>query len=626
MDDERRPPDQPQASTPPPPPGTPSEAPGSPADTSPVVGGDEGAPPEQPPHTAGDTWSAGDPATSGTKRNVGLIAVVIVAAIVVVAGAAIATTMYLLREADEALATKVPASADVFGAVYLDPSATQKVNLFRLTEKFPALGGEEELASQVDTMLDDALAGQNLESEDLTGWVGSQVGFAGAIDGGSGEPQGALLVDIEDEEAARAGLAKLRESDPEMTWQEETYGGADLWISVREPDTDVIMAIVDGTVVIGNERAFVGDIIDTANGDLEALDGAPRYEDALADLPEGKLGVMYVDIGSLVEQAMQQTDGLGLPDAAGTVGLGGIDPEAFGGMAMAASAEPNGIVVDISVQIDVAKLPPQIQDQLGTDPGPNDILAQVPTDSFAVFAATGIDRGLQQSLDQLGPLAPPELAEFGLTGEDGVIANLTGDMALTVAPTATAKVPTGALLIGTEDEAGMQVFLDTIAPFVSQGLSSAATFDGAGGFMTDDAMLTKPAPLQWQTETYQGVTISYLQDRSFTQMGVRPAYAVANGSGVLSSTVEEIKNVIDTADGESIQTDTTFTESLAAMGDQDQSLFYLNIQGIKEAAQSSDPGSIPPEVDENLEPLKAFVVGSRSTGDAQTAKLLLLIK
>ena len=139
-------------------------------------------------------------------------------------------------------------------------------------------------------------------------------------------------------------------------------------------------------------------------------------------------------------------------------------------------------------------------------------------------------------------------------------------------------------------------------------------------------MLTKPAPPQWLTETYEGVSISYLQDRSLAEMGVRPAYAVANGSAVVASTVEEIKNVIDTANGESIQTDTTFTEAVTAMGDHDESLFYLNIQGVKDAIVSSDPGSIPPEIDQNLEPLKAFVVGSRSTDDAQNAKLLLLIK
>ena len=479
--DEQRPPDQTQGGAPLPPPGTTPAGP-----DTPVAGGSAGPPPTDPPHTASGTWSAGDPATPGNKRrNVGLIVALIAAAIVVVAGAAIATTMYVLRGADETLATKVPASTDVFGTVYLDPSASQKVNLFRLTEKFPALGDEEQLSNQVNTMLDEALAPQDLTSEEVIGWIGSQAGFAGTVDAADGSFHGAVLIDAEDEEAARSALGKLRASDTSITWKQESFGGADLWAGSDESGGDQpVISIVDGTVVLGTDRGFVESVIDTANGDLEALDGAPRYEDALADLPDGKLGVVYVDVGALVDQAMQQASDVGFADAAGTAGLSGIDPEAFGGMAMAASAEPNGIAVDISVQIDVAKLPPQIQEQLGADPGPNELLALVPTDSFAVIGATGIDRGLQQMAEQLGPLAP-ELDEFGLTGEDGVIANLTGDLALTVGPTETGKAPTGALLIGTEDEAGMQVFLDTIAPFVSQSIAGGVIQERRASPTTD---------------------------------------------------------------------------------------------------------------------------------------------
>ena len=110
-------------------------------------------------------------------------------------------------------------------------------------------------------------------------------------------------------------------------------------------------------------------------------------------------------------------------------------------------------------------------------------------------------------------------------------------------------------------------------------------------------------------------------------MGVRPAYAVANGAGILASSVEEIKKVIDTAVGESIETDTTFTQARGAVRGYDQSLAYVDVGGIVEAIQQADPSgtAIPPEVEENLAPIDAFVVGTRADPDSQDSRMLLLI-
>ncbi|MEX0754795.1 MAG: DUF3352 domain-containing protein [Actinomycetota bacterium] len=633
MDDQR--PDAPGAGeAPPPPPGTTPAYPpsgtassGSTPPPPPTEAGGSGGGEGQTPTTAGDSWSAGDPAPSSRKkRSTGVVLAIIVGAIVIVAGAAVATTMFMLRGADEALATKVPASAQVFAAVYLDPSASQKVNLFRLTEKFPALGGEEQIEAELDSTLDDALEPMGLTSDDVTGWVGSQVGVTARMGADASDIQGAVLIATDDEAAARTALEKARGAEgSDTTWTQQEYGGADLWIGASEFGDDQVVAIVDGVVVFGSDRGFVEDVIDTANGDLEALEDTPSYTEAIDELPDGKLAAVYVDVGAFVRQGLEQATTTGELGAA-QAGLGGLDPEAFGGMGMSISAQPNGIAMDVSVGYDPSKLPAELRDQLGADTGPNELLNDTPTDSYAVIAQTGIDRGLEQALVQAGPMLP-ELDELGLTGPDGVVENLTGDLVVTAGPSSSTSVPTGAVLLGTEDEAGMQIFLDTVAPMLIQGLGGV----GAEDFSNENATLFR-TPLQirpaWQTETYEGVTISSLVEPSLNEMGVRPAYAVTNGSGVLATSVEEIKKVIDTANGESIETDTTFTEAVGAVGDANQSLLFLNVGGIVDAVQAADPSgtAIPPEVGANLEPIEAFVVGGRVDDDSQDARILLLIR
>ncbi len=608
-------PDIPTGATPPPPP--PGTTPGSDGNVG-RPGPGSGGPGPGGPETAGDSWAAGEPAPR-SKRGGGFVAAVIVAAIVIVGGAALATTMFLLRGADEALATKVPASADLFGTIYLDPAASQKVNLFRLTDRFPALGNEEELKQRLTTFLDDSLEGRGVTSEDVLGWVGSQVGFAASI--GSDEMHGALLVAADDAEQARASLEKLIDAGEIGEVTRGEYGGATLWTSSE----DTTAAIVDDVVVFGSDRAFVEDVIDTANGDLEALDGSPRFEETLSDLPDAKLATLYVDVGSLVQTALDQASAAGALDAAGTAGLGGVDPEAFGGMGMSVAAQPNGLMVDVSVDVDSSKLPPEVRSQLEADPGPNELLDQTPVDSYGVIAQTGLDVAIQQAVANAGP-ALPQLEQIGLTGPDGVIEDLTGDMVLTVGPSDAGPIPTGALIVGTEDEAGMQVFLDTVAPMLVEGIGSSLPAEIETPGSVDAPVFRAPQP-RWQTETYEGVTISSLVDPSLVEMGVRPAYAVANGAGILASSVEEIKKVIDTAIGESIETDTTFTQARGAVRGYDQSLAYVDVGGVVEAIQQADPSgtAIPPEVEENLAPIDALVVGTRADPDSQDSRMLLLI-
>lgn len=57
--------------------------------------------------------------------------VIAVASVVGLAGFAAAASFMALRGSGEALASKIPADTDIVVTAYLDPAASQKVNLFR---------------------------------------------------------------------------------------------------------------------------------------------------------------------------------------------------------------------------------------------------------------------------------------------------------------------------------------------------------------------------------------------------------------------------------------------------------------------------------------------------------------
>ena len=103
--------------------------------------------------------------------------VIVVASVVGLAGVAAAASFVALSGSSETLTTKLPADTDVVVTAYLDPAASQKVNLFRLTSAFPSLGGESEVTGRAGDRVDAMLETTGLTHDDFD-WLGSQVAVA----------------------------------------------------------------------------------------------------------------------------------------------------------------------------------------------------------------------------------------------------------------------------------------------------------------------------------------------------------------------------------------------------------------------------------------------------------------
>jgi len=207
-----------------------------------------------------DPVSAGVPTKRGSRRLRVFVAGGLAVALLLGGGAAAA--FLRMRGAPEQILGEIPASTDAVVVAYLDPAASQKLNLLRLQGRFPSFASSQHLRDQVNAGLDAALRESGLDHRDVA-WVGSEIAVAVDIRP-QGDPGVAVLLSVDDAGAADATLEKLRAepaSNP-SSWTRETHGGVDVWSGTDTSGSEVAMAMVEGVAVLSNSTSMVEGAID----------------------------------------------------------------------------------------------------------------------------------------------------------------------------------------------------------------------------------------------------------------------------------------------------------------------------------------------------------------------------
>jgi uncharacterized protein DUF3352 len=567
---------------------------------------------------------AGPPSGQRKKRNRTVAGIIL--GVLAMAGVAFAalTLFNVFAGTHDVLAEKVPARSLLYVTAYLDPGAGQKVNLKDLAGKFPALQGRD-LGQSLSQGLDLLAAQSGLSfSGDIEPWLGSQMALAFEAPSGP-EPGFALLVDSKDDGRATAAMSKVEGTEQlggGMDWKSEPYRGVDVRVGQAAPGvTDRAYAVVDNTVVVSTDPDVVHEVIDTIQGRSANLADDTTYQDTIEGLPKSVLGLAYVDMRSAVDllgggffSDSGASGGLVTPPSptfAASASNQVTNPltqlQAFKGLGFSLSAQKAGFELDFALDVDRSKLPPEQQAAFAEASNPGDALQSVPSRAYGVLAFGGVRQLVQSFVTQA-----QQNPEFGTIvnrlGLQDVVDHLTGQAALEVGPGPT-RLPGGAVLIGTNDATGMQRFLDRAA-------TQLPTSSGPGG----------RSPLQ--TQEYKGVTIHFAAGALPDESGVRPAYAVANGFGILATSPDEVKAVIDAHAGSSITAAPTFKDAQAQVP-QGNSVLYLDVQAILQALgpQLSDIfGTQFSLVEPNLRPVKALIVTGETTGDVVKSHLFLLIR
>ena len=211
-------------------------------------------PPEGPGGPEYLEQGGGDPvppaASGGSGRRTALIAggaVVLLAA----AGAGTWAAMSFLgsgAEPTEAL----PSGTLAYASVDLDPSGSQKIEAFRMLEKFPAikeeLGGFDAQDDIRRKIFEEADCEGLDYDDDIAPWIGTTFAVA-AVDAGEKQPSPVGVLEVTDAGAAEAGLAELADCEGGDATAGVVVDGD--WAIVAETEEiaqQVVDATADGTL------------------------------------------------------------------------------------------------------------------------------------------------------------------------------------------------------------------------------------------------------------------------------------------------------------------------------------------------------------------------------------------
>jgi hypothetical protein len=577
---------------------------------------EQGAEPTRPiqpsePTTSFEAPVQGPAAPAGGNRQPprrGKILAAVLIGLVVLAGAAAAFAFFMLRGTSDQLTKMVPADSQVYVTAYLDPAASQKVNLKRAASRFPALQGD--LGSRFAQYVDRALAPVGLTFErDVHPWLGSQVAVTG--DFAPGTPNGtsfAILIASKDDQAAEAALAKATARLPgASSWKTTTHGGLTIHTGTTADGSPTAYGMVDHTLVIANGEPLLDRIIDTDQGVESGLADSSDYSEATSSLPDGVLGVAYVDLRPLFGFLAQASARLG---PAGQSALAG-NLAAFKSFAVSLRAESTGIEVDDVLTLDRSKLTQQQQKILEPGVSVTHLVDGVPENAYGFLALGNFKQVVGSFLQNAASLGPQAQALMQNLDVSGVLEHVSG-AALEVTPGAGAT-PSGAFLIETDDPPVMRTFLDGAARAIVQQAT------GGGG---------QPS---FQTQTYKDVEIKSVSVPSGTlPEGVAPSYAVTDDLAIIGASPDAVKAVIDAEQGGgSIRESPNYKLADAQASGYDQSMFYLDIEAVTAAARASmspqeaaqfDATALP-----NLRPLKSLIVAGEISSDRIPARLFLAI-
>jgi Protein of unknown function (DUF3352) len=580
--------------------------------------------PPPPGAGPGDTWSLGPAASTPTTppsrprgRRRAIVAVVV--AVALVAGGTAAAAFFGMRGADEELLGKIPDDADVVAAAYLDPSAGQKANLFRMAAKFPGLGDQGALGRRVDDALDSGLESFGLDHQDV-GWVGVEVALFVDLRQGR-EPEVGLLVDSDDDAKARDALERVEErgTSDGATWRTTDHAGVTITVPTDAGTGAPAFALFDGTVVVGSTEDVVASVIDTAHGSHAAIQDAPAFIDTFAQLPNGKLALVYANVQPIFQMLQ---DSLGAPGAVGTPNpFTSGDVAAIRSAGMTISAEPEGLAMDSVTLYDESKLSQDSRDALSAPDHENPLLAMVPADAYGVIAAEHVDRSLAQSLEQMeatDPQVAHVVEQAGVSGPDGLVAHMTGDVAFEAAPDGASVTPVGAVLVGTDDRVAAAKSLDKLLRSLPLGTTSYE-------FTPQGDIEEHQQDVVWKTETYHGTDVTYAASGADLEL----AYAMIGDVAVVATSRSHLQRLVDlSADGSGLAGDAGYRSAIEGLPTSD-AVLYVDVTKILAAVRAQlDPASrseFDDQVGPNIDPVHSVVLGAEGDATSQRTRLLVRI-
>jgi hypothetical protein len=462
-------------------------------------------------------------------------------------------------------ASLAPAGAVLYGEATLDPEGDQQEAINSIIEKFP---GEGSAGERIRGLLEKAFSESDTGlsyKDDIEPWLGDEAAFFVSSLTPAGGGSGAFMVATDDEDASKEAIEKAAKKDGKPA----SYKDHDYYTF-----SDGAAGVVDGWVVVGNERGFRA-AVDTAEGGSPIAD-EQAYEDALADAAEDRLGFVYFNAPAFSKQLQQ-----------GGAGSFGPFAEVFKDPVLATiTVTEQGARLEANLPKSVAEAFPFIAQGKST--------ADLPADAWLALAQPELGETLDSLIGAFAgaaggrdALAQQLEAATGLNLERDVLSWM-GDWSVFVRGTSVAEL-SGALVIETSDEAASKRFIEAIARLARKGLEGEAEI----------------GPLAVPGE---GVTLTSPDIPEPVHLFQRGGKVVlAYGDSAAADALDPGERLGDTQQ---------YADAQAALGGDYELSFYLSfpqIVSLVDSIAGTDEGWL--KVKPYLEPLGALVVGAREEGD-----------
>lgn len=270
-------------------------------------------------------------------------------------------------------AALVPANAVFYLEAAVQPQGERREDALAAAGKIMRT---DDPAGKLRALIDKELAeqGDGLAWErDFASWLGEDAGVW-ATNLEADEPSFAVILASKDAEAAKAALARL-EKTADSTYTARSYDGIDYSVD----DEGMAHGVVDDFVVIATEAAFKR-TADTRDG--EKLIDSNRYEDAIGNLEDDRLGHYFVDLARLIDAAMKRD-----PEGARSFGqLESLLPVAkLGPVTGSLQADGDGIALD-TVVTGLPEGPFRKLAELWSGGG-TELLGDLPGDAWGAFVS-----------------------------------------------------------------------------------------------------------------------------------------------------------------------------------------------------------------------------------------------
>jgi hypothetical protein len=478
-------------------------------------------------------------------------------------------------------ATLAPIDSPVYVEGTVRPEGSLKQNI-------------ESLASNVAGIADPGglIIGQ-LENEASS--EGEEFDYEKEVEPWLGERAGLFLREYDGEDFQGYGIA-IESTDTGATQkfvdahtkedESASYEGTDFKVSSSD---GTAIGVVGDFLAVGEDRKSFEAMVETAGG--ESLADQSAFTDAFGNAPDGSLADVYVDIGGLLEASGGSVD----PEARQFLETAGIEAK---GATAVASLIPGSDHVEIDVSSDAA----------GNNPPTGDasaLLESLPGGSFAAFVAPEFGNSLGEAIDNLdksgipGQIPPNELKKtMSAAGIDlDKISASIGDVAA-FAQGNTERNLTGAVVFETTGSEGTNTVANIGTLLRASGTPGVTALSGkATGFSIRNG-----------------------------ELGSQPLVVAARGDRVaISYGLAASAQALTAGGGSSLASNPEYREAVAALGGTPISGF---VNGP--AALALAKSLIPPEAaaefeaaEPFLEKVKYVAIGSGSSGDLATAKLIV---